>query len=182
MMDTSAFIDHLHTPPHLFTPNSIYLITGSTANKQPYLKAHLLKDNLIDILFEEAFRNGWELHAWVVLDNHYHFVAKAPADASTLTDLIRAVHSRSGKHINRFEGIIGRRVWYNYWDSCITNETSYLARLHYVNMNPIKHGLVEMAEDYPYSSYRWFIETAEPDFQKKVFSKPIDRINVHDNF
>ncbi|MEE9508496.1 MAG: transposase [Anaerolineales bacterium] len=178
----SIYADHLHTPPHLFIPNSIYFVTGATINKQRILEASYIRSQIVKVLFEEALRNDWELQAWAVLDNHYHFIARAPEDATTLTQIVRAVHSRSAKFINRRDKVEGRRVWYNYWDSCITSETSYLARLHYVNMNPVKHGVVEKPENYRYSSYRWFVDSADPDFQRRVFSQPIDRLNVHDNF
>jgi putative transposase len=181
-MDNELFVEHPHTPPHLFKPSSIYFVTGTTALKKPFLAVDLAKENFQNTLFTRSRLLGWQLEAWAILDNHYHFMASAPTDASTLTRLIRVVHSSSANFINKLDKVQGRRVWYNYWDSCITNETSYLARLHYVNMNPVKHGLVEKSEDYPFSSYRWFVETAETKFQKMVFSQPIDHINVHNNF
>src|SRR6185295_13265442 len=39
----------------------------------------------------------------------------------------------------------GRQVWYNFWDTKLTFENSYLARLNYVHQNPVKHGLVCIA-------------------------------------
>jgi putative transposase len=84
--------------------------------------------------------------------------------------LIQGVHSINAKFVNRIDGIAGRKVWYNYWDSCIQNEVSYLARLRYVMMNPVKHGLVQNAEEYPFSSYKYFMESSEPGFQKRVFA------------
>ena len=181
-MVNEEFVEHLHTPPHLFKPNSIYFVTGATTSKKPYFAVDHAKENFQNSLFSRSSVLGWQLEAWAILDNHYHFIAQAPADASSLTRLIRVIHSISANFINKLDGIQGRRVWFNYWDSCITNETSYLARLRYVNMNPVKHGHVEKPEDYRFSSYRWFVEMAKPEFQHLVFSQPIDRLNLHDNF
>ena len=181
-MEKDEFVEHHHTPPHLFKPNCIYFVTGTTASKIPFLAADQAKENFQNTLFTRSRLLGWQLEAWAILDNHYHFVAHAPDDVSTLTRLIRVIHSTSANFINKLDKVQGRRIWYNYWDSCITSETSYLARLHYVNMNPVKHELVESPENYSFSSYRWFVQAAEPKFQQMVFSQPIDQINVQDNF
>ena len=69
-----------------------------------------------------------------------------------------------------------------YWDTCITNEASYFARLNYVHNNPVKHGLVQSAEQYPFCSANWFQTRAEPAFRRKVESFRYDRVNVVDDF
>ena len=46
--------------------------------------------------------------------------------------------------------------------------------MHYVMMNPVKHGLVQNPEDYPFSSYKFFLENSEPEFQKMVLSSTDD--------
>jgi len=45
-----------------------------------------------------------------------------------------------------------------------------------------QHGLVENAEDYPFCSYRWFLEKTDKPFQNTVMNQPIDRVNVFDDF
>jgi putative transposase len=89
-------------------------------------------------------------------------------------------HSKTTVMLNRLDEVTGRQVWRNYWDTCITHETSYYARLNYVHLNPVKHGLVEDAENYPFCSYRWFLEKADDDFQQSVKNQPIDRVNILD--
>jgi hypothetical protein len=51
-----------------------------------------------------------------------------------------------------------------------------------VHWNPVKHGLVEDAMEYPYCSYRWFIEQGDDVLKEHAFSQPIDKINVFDDF
>jgi putative transposase len=76
----------------------------------------------------------------------------------------------------------GRQVWYNYWDSCITHESSYWARLNYVHQNPVKHGFVADAGDYPFCSYHWFTESADLEWKNKILTQPIDRLSVVDDY
>jgi len=54
--------------------------------------------------------------------------------------------------------------------------------MNYVILNPVKHGLVQNPEEYPFSSYKYFIENAEPDFKKMVLSEPIDDLEIEDDF
>ncbi|MEP7135995.1 MAG: transposase [Chloroflexota bacterium] len=182
-------MDHIyktypHNPPHYFVPNALYIVTGSILYNQHLLKDDIHKSIICEIIFERAAHWGWDLEAWAILENHYHIIAHAPENALTLEKLIRQVHSKSAVELNKLDKTLGRKVWYNYWDTCITLETSYYARLRYVHLNPIKHGLVDAkrAEDYPFCSYRWFLEKADDDFRDTVMNQPIDRVDVFDDF
>ncbi len=171
-----------HNPPHYFVPNAMYMVTGAVLHNQRLLTDNKRKSLVCEILFERASHWGWALEAWAVLENHYHFIGQAPEKALTLEKLIRQFHSKSAIELNRLDKTLGRKVWHNYWDTCITHETSYYARLHYVHLNSVKHGLVENTEDYPFCSYRWFLEKSDESFLDIVMSQPIDRVDVFDDF
>lgn len=171
-----------HNPPHLFRPNAIYMITGAILGKRLLLNSNDRKKFFCQTLFGYVQHYGWELEAWAVLSNHYHLIARAPENATNLSRLIQALHSKTAILCNALDGTPGRQVWYNYWDTCIDYERSYLARLHYVHTNPVRHGLVQDAQEYPFCSYRWFVERADANFRGQVFAQPIDRVRVRDNF
>ena len=171
-----------HNPPHYFVPNAMYIVTGATLYNKRLLSDDKRKSLVCEILLERASYWGWNLEAWAVLENHYHFVGQAPENALTLGKFIKQLHSKSAVELNKLDKALGRKVWHNYWDTCITHETSYYARLHYVHLNPVKHGLIDRAEDYPFCSYRWFLEKADEDFQDTVMNQPIDRMDMFDDF
>jgi putative transposase len=100
----------------------------------------------------------------------------------SLVGLVRSLHSISAKHVNRLDGIPGRKVWHEYWDSQITFHISYFARLKYVHTNPVKHGLVGGAELYEWCSASWFARTASKAFYKTVMEFPSDRVVIPDDF
>lgn len=168
--------------PHYFMPNALYMITGALLYNKHLLKTDKHKSLVLEILLERASHWGWELEGWAVLENHYHFIARSPENTLTLEKLIRQLHSKTAVELNKLDNTLGRKVWHNYWDTCITLETSYYARLHYVHINPVKHGLVKKAEDYPFCSYRWFLDKADDVFRTTVMSQPIDKVDVFDNF
>jgi putative transposase len=178
----NPYKEYPHCPPHLFISKAKYLITGSVVRKQHLLESHEKREYFCKTLFEQASRLNWQLEAWACMSNHYHFIAQAPEDVESMTTLVRAIHSLSTRNINAIDRQPGRRVWWNYWDTCIRNEGSYLSMLRYVHENPIKHRLVDKAEDYPFCSYQWFITQANPDFSERVFSQPIDKLVIKDDF
>jgi putative transposase len=173
---------YLHAPPHYFVPNAMYMVTGAILAKRHLLTEDRRKEFFLKTVFEKANHFGWTMEAWAVLHNHYHFVSQAPEDSKTLPKLIRQVHSITAIQLNRWDSTPGRQVWHNYWDSCITYENSYRARLHYVHTNPVKHGLANNAIGYPFCSYKWFVEHAEDNLKAQVLNQPIDNVGVFDSF
>jgi putative transposase len=173
---------YLHAPPHYFVPSAMYMVTGAILHKQNLMRDNRCKKFFLRTLFEKADSFRWHLQAWAVLHNHYHFISQSPENSTTLAKLIQQVHSITAIQFNRWANTPGRQVWQNYWDSCITYEKSYLARLRYVHENPVKLGLVENAADYPYCSYRWFFNQGDCHLKEQVLKQPIDKINVFDDF
>lgn len=178
----SLYKTYQHVPPHYFVPNAKYMVTGAIAHKQSILRNDKYKYFFLQTLFEKANLFDWELEAWAVLDNHYHFIAQAPDNSTNLRKILQQTHSITAIQFNRWDNTSGRQVWQNYWDTCITYEKSYLARLRYVHENPIKHGLVDNAIDYPFCSYKWFREQGDNDFKEQVVNQPIDKVNLFDDF
>jgi putative transposase len=171
-----------HAPTHRLAGAGVFMVTAGT-----YKKEHLFRDGpllgmLHRALLTIAAQHGWRLEAWSVFPNHYHFIAHSPPKAGTLVPFLRELHSRTAVAVNEHDATPGRKVWHNYWDSRLTHERSYLARLHYVHQNALKHGLVPVANQYRYCSAAWFERIATPAQVKTIYSLKTDRVNVRDDF
>ncbi|MGB7622247.1 MAG: transposase [Terriglobia bacterium] len=171
-----------HAPAHLFLPNTFYMVTGATLYKLDWYKDSIRLNLLENILFDILRQRRWELQAWAVFSNHYHFIAKSPEADSPIDRLIQHFHAEASRQLNRLDSEDGRRVWYQYWDTCLTFQKSYMARLNYVMNNPVHHGLVEVASQYPFCSAGWFERTQRQAFQKTVASFKYDRLKIQDDF
>jgi len=73
-------------------------------------------------------------------------------------------------------------VWFNFRETRLTNQRSYLARLNYVHQSAVKHGLVPVACQYPWCSAAWFERTASAAIVKSIDRFKTDRISVADEF
>jgi putative transposase len=157
-------------------------VTASTYRKTPHSISDQRRDFLLGQLFDGAEEFNWALQAWAIMPNHYHFIALSLGDSSNVGRMISKLHMLTAKHINSLDHKPGRRVWFQYWDTRLTYERSYLARLRYVNNNPVHHGLIDNALLYPWCSAAWFERNAAPAFRRTVNSFKIDRLSVPDDY
>jgi putative transposase len=171
-----------HGPEHWLFEQGLYIVTAGTYQKLAHLNSPAKRDFFQESLFRYADEFGWNLRAWAVLANHYHFVAASPTDPRTLRKFLGKLHMKTAEQLNLWDNMPNRRIWFQFWDSHITYERSYLARLNYVHQNPVRHGLVPVAENYKWCSAAWFARNAPLAFVKTVTSFKIDQVNVPDYF
>ena len=174
-MTSEIFKTSWHTPAHLFRDDSIYIVTASTYQKQVFIESDSRKAQWRNSFFKACELYQWHIIAWVVLDNHYHIIRKSPQqDVAILAQLIASLHRFTARTWNNEDGVKGRKVWWNYWDTCIRSEKDFEARLCYVFWNPVKHGLVSHPGEYAFSNYRNFL-------QNEISLEPFDpTIEVND--
>jgi putative transposase len=122
----------------------------------------------IDCL-RKAFRqtrnhHPFEIDAIVVLPDHLHCIWQLPAgddDYPTRWRLIKARFSMAvpkDERISRSRLRKGERgIWQRrYWEHAIRDDQDYQNHLDYIHYNPVKHGYVQTAKEWPHSSFhRW---------------------------
>ena len=175
-------IDWPHAPPHRLTERDTYFVTASTYQKAGYFRGAQRLEVLQRGLLTVAAKHGWDLEAWAVFSNHYHFVAKSPADPGTLPDMLKELHVKLSGWVNRLDQTPARKVWHNFRETQLTHLTSYFARLNYTHGNAVHHGLVTVAKDYPWCSAAWFEENSSPAIVKSIRRFKTDKVKVEDEF
>src|SRR3954468_14429645 len=109
-----------HAPIHQLSERGTYFVTTGT-----YLKAHHFRtlerlDLLQRGLLAVATAFSWQIEAWAVFSNHYHFVAQSPndsEDAKTLSQMLGVLHTRTASWVNQLDHASGRHVWHNFRDT-----------------------------------------------------------------
>jgi putative transposase len=172
--------DWPHAPVHRFGGDSIYFITAATYDKQHFYRSRERLDCLQSRLFALARVHECSLQAWSIFSNHYHLVVSA--DGEAVRAMLGRLHTDEGKECNRIDGTEGRRVWFQFRDTELTYERSWLARLRYTHENAVHHRVVTAATQYRWCSAAWFETNARPSFVNVVRSFKIDRVNVADDF
>ena len=159
-MSDAVFKTAPHNPPHFFVAGTLYMLTGAIYGKAPLMISDQRKEEWQDAFHEAAKIYGWQIVAWVVLHNHYHAIVRSPEDASNLSRFVNSYHKYTARKWNHEDGMRGRKVWWNYWDTCIRSEHDYCSRLKYVFWNAVKHGLVERPEEYDFSNYKAYLNSS----------------------
>jgi putative transposase len=157
------------------------MVTAGTYGKRPFFNSEERLSLLEDMLLRLAHEHGWTLEAWAVFANHYHFIG-CSSTPNTVRAMTRRLHASSAGFVNARDGARGRKVWHNYWETHLTYEKSYLARLGYVHQNAVHHGIVEQAAAYRWCSAGWFERTATAAQIGTVYGFRIDRVSVPDDF
>ncbi len=165
-------------PLHLFVQKTLHVVTACTLHKQHIFTTPEKLRLSPATLFETARAHQGDLQAWALFSHHYHNIARSPAEGSSLKHMIQRLHPQGARLVSEVENTPGRRVWFQYWDTCLTFERSYYARLNYVHSNPVKHRLFRVAEEHQLCSARWFKSQAPEDFRREGFG--YDGVHVPD--
>ena len=174
--------DWPHSPIHRLTETGAYIVTAGTYGKFPIFRSADRLTLLTSRLLRLSKHYEWQLQAWAVFPNHYHFVAISSANPSTLRRLIQHFHSETAREVNATDQTPARKVWFEYWDTHLTFQRSYLARSSYVHQNPVRHGLVRVAQAYPWCSASWFERSSNRAFYRTVLGFTGNGVQVPDEF
>ena len=118
------------------------------------------------------------IEAWVVLPDHLHAMWTLPVGDADFSTRWKEIKARFTKSV----GVVGQRsaskiakgemgVWQRrFWDHHIRDEADFAAHVRYCWGNPVKHGYVERAVDWPYSSIHRDIRSGrvEPEWSGMV--------------
>jgi len=107
-------------------------------------------------LFQACEKCGWVLEGYCVMTNHFHLVIRTPE--GNLVYGMKWLQSTFANRYHKFRKVHGK-LFQGRYKSLIVEEESYLgALLHYVHLNPVRAGMVDVLElgGYRWSSY-WYL-------------------------
>jgi type I restriction enzyme R subunit/putative DNA methylase len=116
----------------------------------------LLGDGRCAACMQDTLRYGdgdrYRLLAWVIMPNHVHVLVETKA-GWPLGKLVQRWKRHTTKCFDRLALGLARPYWQrDYWDRFVRDDRQYAAVVAYIESNPVKAGLVERPEDWPWSS------------------------------
>jgi putative transposase len=90
------------------------------------------------------------------MTNHIHTIV-VPQSADALASTFRDAHSKYGSWFNRKYELTGH-LWQGRFYSCVLGEDHLWNAVRYVELNPVRAGIVSRAEDYRWSSARAHVQ------------------------
>lgn len=115
---------------------------GADADRLVYL-AHLR---------ELSVKHGCVVHAYCLMTNHVHMLV-TPANETSCTSMMRDLGQRYVPYFNRRHQRTGT-LWEGRFRSCLVESAHYvLACYRYIELNPVRAGMVAEPGGYPWSSH-----------------------------
>lgn len=106
-----------------------------------------------DALIEAAAKYGLAIHAYVWMTNHVHLLATPEFDDS-VSKTFQSVGRRYVQYFNYTYKRSGT-LWEGRYRATVVDSERYLLTLmRYIELNPVRAGMVAAPQDYPWSSYR----------------------------
>lgn len=107
----------------------------------------------------------YHLHAWCIMPNHVHVLIEPLIDLATIVQGWKSYSARwvLGKNKQLSLKIpFSKQLWMReYWDRYIRDAGHYQRAVEYIHQNPVKAGLCNAAEAWPWSSA--FFDNADGD-------------------
>lgn len=142
--------------PRLSLPGYPHHVILRGNNRQAIFSCPADYQTLLDLIEENARKSGVAVHAYVLMSNHFHLLV-TPEAADSLPRMMQAVGRRYVRYFNDRQGRSGTLWEGRYRSTPIQAETYLLTCMAYMDLNPVRAGLVAEARDYPWSSHGHYI-------------------------
>ena len=148
-----------------------YHVMNRGAGRRTVYSDDVLRDTFLDLLNDVHERYDVEIHAWCLMNNHYHLVCRTPhPNLDRAMRHVDGVYTQRHNRRRRTDGPLFR----GRYKSILVDSDAYLAQLtRYVHRNPADAGMVRRPEDWRWSSYRSYLKRSEPAqwlFMQEVLS------------
>ena len=111
---------------------------------------------MLALLQTHAIEQGVQVHAYVLMSNHLHLLL-TPLQNDSLPKMMQAVGRAYVLYFNKRHGRSGTLWEGRYRSALIQTERYFLACMAYIDLNPVRAGMVAQAADYPWSSHGHYI-------------------------
>ncbi len=138
--------------PRLTVPGYPHHVIQRGNNRQAIFATDADRRYLLALLAEYAGKFEVAIHAYVLMSNHLHLLA-TPETVDGLPQMMQAVGRRYVRHFNQTQGRSGTLWEGRYRSTLIESERYLLACMAYIDLNPVRAGLVAAPSDYPWSSH-----------------------------
>jgi len=138
--------------PRFFLPNTAVHAIQRGNNRQAVFFDDSDYQLYLDWLMLAAEKYSCRIHAYVLMTNHVHLLV-TPENSDSLSRMFQYVGRFYVSYVNNTYGRTGT-LWEGRYKASLVEEESYLLSCYrYIELNPVRAGMVKRIEDYPWSSY-----------------------------
>lgn len=139
--------------PRLTVPGQVHHVIQRGNNRQPIVHSDADRQFLLDLIGEQARQHRVALHAYVLMDTHFHLLL-TPETETGLAAMMQAVGRRYVRYFNDLHHRSGTLWEGRYRSTVVQDGPLVLQCMAYLDLNPVRAGLVVEPTQYPWSSHR----------------------------
>lgn len=139
-------------PLRLEFSGALYHVTSRGDRREDIYLTDNDRNAFLKILGEVCERYNWIVHAYCLMDNHYHILIETPD--GNLAKGMRHLNGVYTQYFNRVHKRVGHVYQGRYKAIIIQKETYLLEVARYIILNPVRALMVRTANDWYWSSYR----------------------------
>ena len=136
--------------PRIIVPGIPHHVTQRGNHQTKLFYSPLFFHEYLEILKKQCDRTGLVIDGYCLMDNHIHLIATPPTEQS-LSSAIGQAHHLYSQARNLHKKLNGH-IWEKRFFSCPLDEAHFVNALVYVDMNPVKAGIVRKPRDWMWSS------------------------------
>ena len=142
--------------PRLTVPGYTHHVIQRGNNRQAIFRSDADRERLMQLLGEYARKHRVAINAYVLMDNHFHLLL-TPDTEDGVPLMMQAVGRRYVRYFNDLHQRTGT-LWEGRYRSTLIQDERYLvACMVYLDLNPVRAGMVVEPREHPWSSHRHFI-------------------------
>ena len=154
----------------LYVPGGTYFFTVVTHLRSPIFANASWRKTLGEAIRKIQAKRPFRVDAIVLLPDHLHSVWSLPEGDANYSTRWRRIKEEFTREFLKLGGVEGDRndsrierdergVWQRrFWEHCCEDSDDMNGCLDYCHWNPVKHGLVQRVQDYPYSSFHRYVK------------------------
>ena len=142
--------------PRLTLPEYPHHVIQRGNNCQPIVQGQADRTRLLKTIEEYAEKFQVDVHAYVLMDNHFHLLL-TPHTHDGLAQMMQAIGRSYVRYFNQAHDRTGTLWEGRYKSTVIQTERYLLACMVYIDLNPVRAGMCELAADYAWSSHGHYI-------------------------
>jgi putative transposase len=142
-------------PLRITFPGAFYHITSRGNERKSVFKSKRDREKFLGYLESATQRYGAVIHAYCLMDNHYHLLLETPS--GNLPQIMRHINGAYTTYFNVKRDRPGH-LFQGRYKAILVESDQYAKELsRYIHLNPVRAKMSEMPEAYDWSSYNYYI-------------------------
>ena len=119
------------------------------------------REKFLEILRRTKERYGYLLHAYALMENHYHLFLETPK--ANISQIMQNINTSYTVYVNKRHKRFGHLFQGRFKGILVDKETYLIVLTRYIHLNPVRAGIVKSPENYRWTSYREYMGTCKEE-------------------